>query len=352
MKVLIATDAWHPQINGVVRTFERVCEYAPQFGADIHVVSPQMWKSVPLPTYSEIDLALCSYGSVAEKIDAYDPDYIHIATEGPVGWRARQYCQRRNVPFTSSYHTKVPEYLRARMPVPISWTYSMLRRFHNAGRSLMVTNESLRSELSHWGFDNIQLWSRAVDCKLFRPMDVDIFNLRRPIFTYVGRVSVEKNLDAFLSLDLPGTKVIVGKGPQQATLEKRYPDVHFTGALEGEDLSKAYASSDVFVFPSLTDTFGIVLLEAVACGVPVAAFPVTGPRDVLGGSGCGVLDDDLQKAALAALEIPRDRCRAFAETKSWTRSIGEFLNNILLSHGKPLYDLDAYHAKAVKAGIN
>ncbi|MEM6616156.1 MAG: glycosyltransferase family 1 protein [Pseudomonadota bacterium] len=339
-KVLIATDAWHPQINGVVRTFERVCEYAPHYNVEIDVLHPGEWRTVPLPTYNEIRLALCTYGSVRDRIEASNPDYIHIATEGPVGFRTRQNCLRTGRGFTTSYHTKFPEYLNARIPVPVDWTYKRLCDFHNAGQAIMVTNDSLKRELSARGFENIRLWSRGVDCEVFHPIENSVLDLPRPIFLYVGRVSVEKNIEAFLKLDLPGTKVVTGKGPQLADLQSKYPDVHFTGAKEGEELTEIYASSDVFVFPSKTDTFGIVLLEALACGTPVAAYPVTGPRDVVGGTGCGALSDDLRQAALDALEIPRERCRAYAKEQSWLRSIGDFMNNILGVNDEPEFDLD------------
>jgi len=351
MKILIATDAWHPQINGVVRTFERVCDEAPYFGAEVRVLSPQGWTTLPMPTYPEIRLALCTYKGVEAEIMRDPPDFFHIATEGPIGIRTRQFCLRHDKPFTTSYHTKFPEYVRARVPIPTEMTYRWLANFHNKGHSLMVTNESLRSELAQKGFQNITLWSRGVDSKLFRPFppEESVLDLPRPISLYVGRVSVEKSLRDFLDLDIPGTKVITGKGPQLAELQRDYPDVVFTGAKVGEDLTRIYASSDVFVFPSRTDTFGIVLLEALACGVPVAAYPVTGPRDVIGDADVGVLDEDLKKAVMQALEIPREKCRAFAEQCSWRRSIGEFINNILVANDRPPVDLDTLTDEPIQA---
>lgn len=332
MRVLVATDAWHPQINGVVRSLEQVAEAAEEFGARINFLAPAGFPSFSVPTYREIRLACATPGQIAQRLDAVAPDCIHIATEGPIGHLARSYCLRRKRPFTTSFHTKFPEYLSARMPIPERWTYAYLRWFHNAGSALMVTTETLEQELTAWGFRNIQRWARGVDAELFRPRP-SVFDLPRPIFLYVGRVAVEKNLEAFLGLDLPGTKVVVGHGPQLPALQARYPRAVFTGAKEGEALAEAFASADVFVFPSLTDTFGIVLLEALACGVPVAAFPVTGPKDVIGTSGCGVLDNDLRAAALAALEIPRDRCRVHALRHTWQESARQFLDNLAIAQG-------------------
>lgn len=334
MKVLVASDAWHPQVNGVVRVFERLIEDVKEFNAEIDVMGPAEWANVPLPTYSEIKLALCTQASVGKKIEARAPDFIHIATEGPVGYRTAQYCRANGIPYTTSYHTKFPEYVRARLPVPITWSYAYLRRLHNGGKGVMVTNHSLKRELEARDFKNIMIWSRGVNCVQYRPMERNVLDLPRPIFLYVGRVAVEKNLDAFLSLDLPGTKVVTGTGPQLDSLKSRYPDVVFTGLKTGDDLVAVYSSADVFVFPSRTDTFGMVLLESLACGLPVAAYPVTGPRDVVGTSGCGVLSEDLREAALGALEISREACRAYAQTHSLSRSAGDFLNNVRVAHGQ------------------
>jgi len=333
MRILVATDAWHPQINGVVRSLEQVARAAKDFGAEISFLSPADFPNVPLPTYREIRLALATPGQIARRVEALDPDYIHIATEGPIGHLVRRYCLRRKRPFTTSFHTKFPEYISARLPVPERWTYAYMRRFHNAGIALMVTTETLERELGAHGFKNILRWARGVDADLFRPRETRALDVPRPISMYVGRVAVEKNLDAFLGLDLPGTKVVVGQGPQIAELKARYPQAVFTGAREGEALAALFASADVFVFPSLTDTFGIVLLEALACGVPVAAFPVTGPKDVVGDTGVGVLDWDLRAATLKALEIPRERCRAYALRHTWAESARQFLDNLHTAHG-------------------
>ncbi len=332
MHVLIATDAWRPQINGVVRSLENVAAGAEACGATVSFLSPDMFRTVPMPNYREIRLAVTTRRQVARKVAAIAPDYIHIATEGPVGLKVRSVCLDENRPFTTSYHTRFPEYLAARMPVPRRLTYALLRRFHNAGAGVMVSSPSLERDLTARGFRNIMRWSRGVDGTLFRPRDEKVLDLPGPIFLFVGRVAVEKNIEAFLAADLPGSKVVVGDGPVRADLQARYPAATFLGALSGEPLARVYASADVFVFPSLTDTFGIVLLEALASGLPVAAYPVMGPIDVIGGSGCGVLDADLRKAALAALDLPRDRCRAYGTTFTWTESARQFFDNIRIAH--------------------
>lgn len=332
MRLLIATDAWHPQVNGVVRSLEYMAEQAPFFGAEVTFLTPERFRSFPMPTYPEIRLSLAMPGAVSRFVEAADPSHIHIATEGPIGLAVRSLCLKQRRAFTTSYHTRFPEYLSARMPVPVSWSYCALRRFHNSGRAIMVSTPTLEHELKDRGFLNIMRWTRGVDTNLFRPRGKRIIDAAGPIFLYVGRVAVEKNLEAFLSLDLPGTKVVVGDGPARGMLEHKYPETRFLGALIGEDLARVYASSDVFVFPSLTDTFGIVLLEALASGLPVAAYPVTGPADVIGESGCGVLGEDLRAAALAALDIPKDRCRAYGETFTWRESARQFFSNIETAH--------------------
>ena len=335
MKILIATDAWHPQINGVVRSLQQVGDELGTMGVSVSFLTPQLFRTVPMPTYPEIRLSLASQRAIARQVEAFGPDHIHIATEGPIGFQMRRYCRKTKRAFTTSYHTRFPEYISARFPIPERLTYAALRWFHNGGRGVMVTTNSMRAELQARGFNNIMPWSRGVDASLFRPLPhdaADLAELRglpKPYSLYVGRVAVEKNLDAFLSLDLPGTKIIVGDGPNRATLEARYPAARFVGVRIGAALASVYAAADVFVFPSLTDTFGIVLLEALASGVPVAAFPVTGPMDALGGSDVAVLDMDLKKAVIEALLIPRERCRAFALTKTWRESARQFLQNAL-----------------------
>jgi 1,2-diacylglycerol 3-alpha-glucosyltransferase/glucuronosyltransferase len=332
MRVLVATDAWQPQINGVVRSLEHLAAEAPGCGADVAFLTPDAFPTVPLPRYQEIRLALASRRAVAKQIAAVAPDHVHIATEGPIGLSARRVCIDEKRIFTTSYHTRFPEYIAARAPVPQRLTYALLRRFHNAGAGIMVSSASLAQDLAQRGFRNLMHWSRGVDTALFRPRSGRVLALPQPIFLFVGRLAVEKNVEAFLALDLPGSKVVVGDGPDRADLVKRFPQATFLGALVGQALAEVYASADVFVFPSRTDTFGIVLLEALASGLPVAAYPVMGPLDVIAGSGCGVLDEDLARAALSALAVPRERCRAHAAAFTWSNSARQFLANIRIAH--------------------
>ncbi|WP_112662838.1 glycosyltransferase family 4 protein [Microvirga flavescens] len=328
MRLMIATDAWHPQINGVVRSLEYMAQQAPHFDAQVSFLTPQRFRSVPMPGYGEIRLSLVLPGMVERVLREEVPTHVHIATEGPIGFATRQACLRMGRTFTTSYHTRFPEYVSARVPVPEDWTYRVLRRFHASASVTMVSTPSLERQLRERGFQHIRRWTRGVDTELFRPRETRVLDVPGPVFLYVGRVAVEKNIEAFLSLDLPGTKVVVGDGPARQELQAKYKSALFLGARTGEALAEIYASADVFVFPSLTDTFGIVLLEALASGLPVAAFPVTGPLDVIEGSGCGVLDNDLQKAALAALEISRSRCRAYGESFTWRESARQFFSNI------------------------
>ena len=327
MRILIATDAWHPQVNGVVRTYERLIEQLGPLGVELSVLAPHEFRTVPCPTYPEIRLAVPSFRRVAERFEAFRPEAVHIATEGPIGWMARRYCRARRLPFTTSFHTRFPEYLAQRFAVPTSWTTAVLRRFHNAGSGLMVATPSLARELEGQGFERVLPWTRGVDTELFRPRPVRLFGAG-PVFLYVGRIAAEKNINAFLDLDLPGRKVVVGGGPQLDELRARYPDVLFTGKKTGEALAQCYASADALVFPSRTDTFGMVLLEAMASGLPVAAFPVTGPIDVVKPGETGVLSEDLRQAALAALTLDRARVRARATEFSWENAARLFLANI------------------------
>jgi glycosyltransferase involved in cell wall biosynthesis len=334
MKILIATDAWHPQINGVVRSLQQIAAQMALMNIDVSFITPQLFKTIPLPTYPEIRLSLASQKSISIHVEHIKPDHIHIATEGPIGFQMRRFCLQKKRIFTTSYHTRFPEYISARWPFPEHLSYAILRRFHNAGSGIMVATKTMRDELQARGFNNIMPWSRGVDSQLYYPRDrtqiniPELSNLPRPFFLYVGRVSVEKNLEAFLSLDLPGTKIIVGDGPNKTALENRYPRAKFLGTKQGEDLAQIYAFSDVFVFPSLTDTFGIVLLEALASGTPVAAYPVTGPKDAVGESGVAILNNDLGLAAKQALLISRDKCREFALTHTWQESAEQFIFNV------------------------
>jgi glycosyltransferase involved in cell wall biosynthesis len=333
MRILIATDAWKPQVNGVVNTYVNLEREAESAGLRLSFLTPEGFRTVPMPSYSEIRLALVRPSDIARRVDREKPDFIHIATEGPIGLAARRYCLREGRRFTTSYHTRFPEYLAARFPAPLSWGYRFERWFHNAGAGVMAASQSLCEDLAAQGIGNVRLWSRGVDLVRFRPRAVDRFNLPRPLFLYAGRVAVEKNLDAFLSLDLPGSKAVVGGGPQLEELRRRYPGVTFTGPKFGDDLAEHYASADAFVFPSLTDTFGNVLLEALACGVPVAAFNVMGPKDVVANGGAGVLGDDLKECALAALKIDRDDCRSYAELFSWAACARRFRDIVAEANG-------------------
>ena len=327
MRILVATDAWRPQLNGVVRTYERVCEEAQKLGADISFLHPGAFRTVPAPTYPEIRLAVPGFRVVRRTFAEVKPEAVHIATEGPIGWMARAHCLKKRIPFTTSFHTRFPEYLKPRFRLPEAFTYRLLKHFHNAGAGVMVATPSLADELSGRGFDRVLPWTRGVDTALFAPRPVRRFG-EGPVFLYVGRVAVEKNISAFLDLDLPGAKVVVGDGPQLAELRTRYPQVTFTGKRTGEDLSECYASADVFVLPSVTETFGIVQLEAMASGLPVAAYPVTGPKDLVAPGVTGVLSGDLKGAALAALRLDRAAVRARSLDYSWENAARLFLANI------------------------
>jgi glycosyltransferase involved in cell wall biosynthesis len=334
-RILIVTDAWLPQVNGVVRSIEALMREAPALGVKIEVLDSTGFRTAPIPTYPSMRFAVTRPGAVARRIEAADPDFVHIATEGPLGLCAWIACRRAGRPFTTCYHTRFPEYLAMRRLAPRRAVYWLLRRFHNAGLGMMVATQSLERELRARGFDRLMRWSRGVDSELFRPCETRALDLPRPIFLTCGRIAVEKNLEAFLSLDLPGSKVVVGEGPERARLAARFPEAHFLGELQGAALSAAYGSADAFVFPSLSDTFGLVLLEALASGVPIAAFPVPGPLDVIGDSGAGALDWNLKRAALAALSIPRETARAHALTFSIAASARQFVDNIFRAHAAP-----------------
>ncbi len=328
MNILVATDAWEPQVNGVVRTLKSLAGAVRKFDAAITFLTPDGFPSVAVPTYPGLRCALPRPREIAQRIEQVAPDAIHVATEGPIGAVVRRYCVKRGLPFTTSYTTRFPEYIAARVPIPEAWSYAVLRYFHAAARVTMVSTPSLMVELAGRGFKNLGMWTRGVDTDLFRPERAIDLNLRRPIFATVGRVAVEKNLAAFLSLDLPGSKVVIGTGPEEAELRRRFPDVVFLGALKDERLAAHLAAADVFVFPSLTDTFGVVQLEALACGVPVAAYPVTGPLDVISDHPIGVLNEDLRIACLEALKVSRPACREYALTRSWDASAKQFLTHL------------------------
>jgi hypothetical protein len=329
MKVITVTDAWHPQVNGVVRTIEATNRELALAGHTTAVITPLSFHSVPCPGYREIRLSLRPARRLAALLDqelagAADAA-IHIATEGPLGQAARRYCRKRDLPFTTAYHTRFPQYLAAMFRIPERWTYRFLRYFHGPAASVMAPTPTVERELRSNGLANVSLWTRGVDLDAFTPREPLFSDLRRPVFLYVGRVSVEKNIQAFLALDLPGTKVVAGIGPALETLTRRFPEVRFVGVLDPERLARLYSTADVFVFPSRTDTFGLVMLEALACGTPVAAFPVQGPIDVVGSSSVAVLDEDLRKAALHALRIDRSECRNYAERYSWRAATAQFI---------------------------
>jgi glycosyltransferase involved in cell wall biosynthesis len=350
MRILIATDAWHPQVNGVVRTYTRIQAEAARLGAELVFLTPAEFRHFSCPGYPEIHLALASASRVARLIEQAVPDRIHIATEGPVGWATRRYCMHQRRPFTTSYHTKFPEYAAALLGVPPALTYSLVRRFHAPSAGIMVATPSLNAELRRRGFARLVPWTRGVETELFHPQDIRLFGRTEPVFLYAGRVSREKNIEAFLGADLPGRKIVVGDGPYLPTLKRRYRDVVFTGQKTGADLARHYASADVLVFPSKTDTFGLVLLEAMACGLPVAAYPVTGPIDIVENGRSGILDWDLGRAARRALTLRKSDARNRALKFTWRNAAALFLDNIRLAHeraiagargpGQPAFPID------------
>lgn len=327
MKILVATDAWRPQVNGVVRTYERLSEEVAPLDAELVFLTPSEFHTIPCPTYPEIRLSLPGYNYLVERIGCIKPDAIHIATEGPLGIMTMVHCRRSGIPFTTSYHTRFPDYLASRFSVPESWVWGLQRRFHNAGAGVMVATPSLARELEGRGFERILPWTRGVDTKMFRPRNVRHFG-DGPVFIYVGRVAVEKNIEAFLDADLPGRKVVVGSGPALADLQNRYSGVTFTGKKLGEELAECYASADVFVLPSRTETFGIVLLEAMASGLPIAGYPVTGPIDLVTPGESGVLSEDLSQAGRDALHLDNAVVRRKAEDFGWNSAARLFLSNI------------------------
>jgi glycosyltransferase involved in cell wall biosynthesis len=328
MKIAIVTDAWHPQVNGVVRTLSTTVDTAKQLGHSLLVVEPSLFKTIPCPSYPDIRLAWRPTRRVESLVREYKPDAIHIATEGPLGYAARKWCIRNGFQFTTSYHTQFPEYVRARYPIPITFSYWALRQFHSAAARTMVATPSLQQGLEQHRFRNLARWSRGVNLELFQPYGKGLLDLPRPIALYAGRVAVEKNIEAFLQMKFAGTKVVVGDGPARTQLQQRFPDAIFLGFKHGEDLARTVAAADVFVFPSKTDTFGLVLLEAMACGVPIAAYPVTGPIDVVRHDVTGMLDPDLSRAAHAALTLDPADCRKHALQFTWQRSTEQFLSNL------------------------
>ena len=326
MRILIVTDAWAPQVNGVVRTLQSVAAELRHRGHEVHLLSPDQFPSIPCPTYPEIRLALTTRGAVGKRVEALDPDALHIATEGPLGVAARRWCVARGLSFTTAYHTQFPDYLAKRTGVPPGWFWHYIRWFHRPSQAIMVSTATVGEQLRCRGLPRTRLWGRGVDLGCFTPEALPhpaFARLARPIQLYVGRVAVEKNIAAFLAGGHPGTKVVVGDGPALESLRSKYPDALFLGLLKGDVLASAYAGADVFVFPSRTDTFGLVMIEALACGTPVAAFPVPGPLDVLDGQ-VGAMDEDLDAAIASAMTRDRSHCAAFGRRFTWHASAGQF----------------------------
>jgi glycosyltransferase involved in cell wall biosynthesis len=328
LRILIVTDAWEPQVNGVVRTLKTTARELIKLDHEVRFLTPLDFRTLPCPTYPEIRLSLFPQSGVNRLIREFDPDVLHIATEGPLGMAARRFALRNDFPFTTAYHTRFPEYVHARFRLPLSWSYAWLRHFHGPSKGVLAPTQVVVDDLKANGFSNTRLWSRGVDTDVFHPQPSKRLDSTPPIFLYVGRVAVEKNVEAFLQLDLPGSKWVVGTGPALERIRQRYPDVNYLGLLDREELAKVYAAADVFVFPSKTDTFGLVLLEAMACGLPVAAYPVTGPRDVIGESKAGVLHEDLRTACLGALKLDRADAVARAGLFTWRAATEQFLGHL------------------------
>ena len=328
--IAIVTDAWRPQTNGVVRTLSTTCEVLRRWGHEVSVISPDQYWSVPAPTYPEIRLALTWPGAAGRALARIKPDAVHIATEGPLGFAARRYCMNRKVPFTTAYHTQFPDYFARRTGLPADTFWPYIRWFHRSSQRVMVATETIRNQLRANGITHLTHWSRGVDLDCFTPdapSPAEYAGLQGPILLYVGRVAVEKNIEAFLSCDYPGTKVVVGDGPARASLQAKFPDALFLGKRTGSDLAGCYAGADVFVFPSNTDTFGLVMIEALACGTPVAAFPAPGPLDILN-EDVGAMSETLARAIDAARYCDRRVCAAHGASFSWEAATRQFLNGL------------------------
>jgi glycosyltransferase involved in cell wall biosynthesis len=328
MRIMIVTDAWEPQVNGVVRTLKATRAELESLGHRVDFLTPLEFRTIPCPTYPDIRLSLLPGARVDARIRAFDPDALHIATEGPLGMAARRFALDHDRPFTTAYHTRFPEYVQARFAFPLSWTYAFLRWFHGPSKAVMAPTQVVKRDLDARDFANVKLWSRGVDHAIFKPQRCDRLQTKPPIFLYVGRVAVEKNIEAFLELDLPGSKWVAGVGPALEGFKARYANVNFLGVLNQHELAEIYASADVFVFPSKTDTFGLVLLEAMACGLPVAAYPVTGPVDVITDPKAGALDRDLRTACLRALELKREDVAEYAKRFSWRAATEQFVSHL------------------------
>jgi glycosyltransferase involved in cell wall biosynthesis len=329
LRIALISDAWHPQINGLVTTITNTCRVLERLGHRVEVIAPERFRTWACPGYPHIQLAFLCGPKLRPVLDAFKPDAIHLMTEGPVGFAARRYCQQKGLDYTTCFHSFSPEYLNLRTGMPLAWGYRYLRWFHGTSRQIMVATQSVEKELAEQGFLRMVRWSRGVDPELFRPREKAFIPDERPIFMFAGRVAIEKNVEEFLRLDLPGSKYVVGDGPQRKQLESKYRRVRFVGYKSGEELARYMAAADVFVFPSVTDTFGLVVLEALACGVPVAAYPVRGPKDVIQDERVGVLNDDLARAATTALSLSPRHCRAYALQYSWENASRQFLGNLV-----------------------
>ncbi len=330
-RIVIVSDAWRPQVNGVVTTLENTARALSESGHSVEIVGPDRFRTVPCPGYTSIRLALTTPSGVAKVIDALRPDALHIATEGPLGWAARRVALRRGWGYTTAYHTRFPEYLENMARIPAAWTYYLIRRFHRPSAAMLAPTPSIAAHLRERDFARVAEWSRGVDTQIFYPPRKGDSRPKResPVFLYAGRISTEKNLEAFLSLELPGQIWVAGDGPARAGLEARFPKARFLGMQTPRDLADIYRQASVFVFPSRTDTFGLVLLEAMACGLPVAAFPVPGPLDVVGGKPAGILDEDLQRACLGALKLGSSGPLARAASFGWERASRQFLDALV-----------------------
>lgn len=329
MKIMIVTDAWKPQVNGVVRTLQTTARELHAMGHTVDFLTPLEFATLRCPTYPDIRLSLFPGSKATRRLSAFDPDALHIATEGPLGLAARRFALTRGLPFTTAYHTRFPEYVRARSGMPLSWTYAFLRWFHGPSEAVMAPTQAVKRDLESYGFRSVVVWSRGVDLDVFKPQRGGRLKSEPPIFLYVGRVAVEKNIDAFLALDLPGSKWIAGVGPALKGIQARHPRVNYLGVLDQHELAQVYAAADVFVFPSKTDTFGLVLLEAMACGLPVAAYPVSGPLDVIGNCRtAGVMHEDLRTACLQALALRREDAAAHARKFSWRAATEQFVAHL------------------------
>lgn len=341
--IAIVTDAWYPQMNGVVRTLSTTCDMLREWGHEVTVISPEQYRSFPAPTYPEIRLALTAPGAVGRQLARIKPEAVHIATEGPLGFAARRYCLNRKVPFTTAYHTQFPDYLSRRTGLPASAFWPYIRWFHRPAQRIMVATETIRRQLREQGLTHLTHWSRGVDLACFSPdapRPVEYAGIEGPILLYVGRIAVEKNIEAFLTCDYPGTKVIVGDGPARSSLEQRFPDAKFMGKRSGAELAGFYAGADVFVFPSKTDTFGLVMIEALACGTPVAAYPVAGPIDIVTDE-VGALADDLARAIDAARYCDRRACAEFGAGFSWEAATRQFLAGLVALRDEECVSLQA-----------